>query len=318
MKTLAMLAAIGMASDAALSHASPDPRIPADSWDSHNHVTDPSRFPPLPDSPYTPGVHTVWDQAIFEHGVGCDHIVLIQPSIYGTDNTMMLQALAAYGPERGRAVVVFNVSDGSVTEDDLLEWNALGVRGVRLNFASTAATPDPEELEKDIRAYADAIGHLGWVIQLYINMEHIPLLEEIIPTLDIQVVFDHLGNPSVPENSTYPNDPYELNGFSSLARLLEQGNTWAKISAPYRLSNAPGPIYEDLDPITLELFRLAPSRLVIATDWPHTRFDDLDIQPWISHVLDLTGDDQELRDKLFRDNAEKLWSGGRNSSQKQT
>lgn len=291
------------------AHLSPDPRIPNDSWDSHNHVTDPDRFPVLPDSPYIPGTHTVWDQAIFEHGLGCGHVVLIQPSIYGTDNTMMLQALTAYGPDRGRAVVVFDLEDEGVTEEVLREWDALGVRGVRLNYVSVDETPDPVELEKEVRAFANTIGHLGWVIQLYMNMEHIPLLEDIIPSLGIQVVFDHFGNPGLPGNSTASHDPYDLAGFSSLARLLDQGNTWVKVSAPYRISNAPGPLYQDLDPIILELFKLAPSKLVLATDWPHTRFEDLNIHPWISHVLDLIDDDQELSGMLFRENAEILWSG---------
>ena len=290
--------------------------MPKGSWDSHNHVTDPIRYPPIPDSAYVPGVHTIWDQAIFEHGIGCEHTVMIQPSLYGTDNSMLLDSLTAIGPDRGRGVVVFDVNN--ITDAELEHWHTLGVRGVRINFVSNDEVPVAEDLQEDLRAFANVVKGLGWVIQLYIDMEYIPFIEPVVPDLGVQVVLDHFGNPELPEPqsncSRNSYDPYSLKGFSSMVNLLNQGNTWVKVSGPYRLSKLPGPIYEDLDPVALELFRIAPSKLVYASDWPHTRFEGLDIKPWTSHILDLTEGDQDVREKLFRDNAVRLWSGGVNET----
>lgn len=280
-------------------------------WDSHHHVLDPIRYPVEPDAPYVPGVYTVWDNAIFEHKIGCDHVVMIQPSIYGNNNSFLLDSLKAYGSDRAKAVVVFDIE--KTTTSELQYWDFLGVRGVRVNLLSTGETPEPGELISTIRQYADAVRPLGWAVQLYIAMKDIPSIESAVSNLGVQVVFDHFGHPEVPEpssnltQSTY--DPYNINGFGSLIRLLQSGNSWVKVSAPYRLSHEEGPFYRDIDPIITELFREAPSRIMYASDWPHTRFEGLDIQPWTEHLLGLTGDDDGLRQNLFRDNANSLWNG---------
>ena len=62
--------------------------------------------------------------------LGMSRGVLVQPSVYGTDNRAMLEALAL-DPKRlrGVAVVPFDVS---ITEIERL--HALGVRGVRCNI----------------------------------------------------------------------------------------------------------------------------------------------------------------------------------------
>ena len=244
---------------------SSDTGMPNGAWDSHHHVMDPIRFPPQSNAQYTPGLHTVWDNAIFEHRLGCEHVVMIQPSFYGNDNTFMIDSLRAYDPDRARAVVVFDADN--ITTQQLQEWDNLGVRGVRLNFATRGISPPVTELEKTLRQYADIVKPFDWAIQLYIAMESIPGIEAIIPTLGVRVVFDHIGDPTMPTPSTSPKtfDPYNLDGFGSMVRLLRQGTTYVKISGPYRLSKLPGPDYIDIDPLVLELLRVAPSRLVYSS-----------------------------------------------------
>ncbi|EWY82065.1 hypothetical protein FOYG_14185 [Fusarium oxysporum NRRL 32931] len=291
----------------------PDSRMPNDSWDSHLHVLDPVRFPPLPGS-YEFGTYTAWDATIEDTRLGCSHMVLIQPSVYGNDNTLLIDTLKAFGPNRALGVIVFDVANTSAAQ--LQEWNDLGVRGVRLNFQSTGDAPPAKELRDMMQRYADAIRSFSWVLQIYIAMKDIPTIEPVIPTLGVKVVIDHLGHPDIPKSngSGTALDPHTLSGFDSMLRLLKGGNTWVKVSAVYRLSQAPGPLYTDLDPIILEISKAAPSRLVYASDWPHTRFEGLDIKPWTSHLLDLTGDRTELRNKLFRDNAQELWIGNETAS----
>ncbi|KAF5530798.1 tim barrel metal-dependent [Fusarium mexicanum] len=286
----------------------PDSRMPNGSWDSHLHILDPVRFPPVPGS-YEFGTYTEWDATIEETRLGCSHMVLIQPSVYGNDNTLLIDTLKAFGPDRALGVIVFDVANTSTAQ--FREWNDLGVRGVRLNFQSTGDAPPAKELRDMMQRYADAIRPFSWVLQIYIAMKDIPGIEPVIPDLGVKVVIDHLGHPDVPKSNTSGTalDPHTLSGFDSMLRLLKGKNTWVKVSAVYRLSKAPGPLYTDLDPLILELFEEAPSRLVYASDWPHTRFEGLDIQPWTSHLLDLTKGNVELRNRLFRDNVKELWGG---------
>ncbi|CZR37751.1 uncharacterized protein FPRO_07058 [Fusarium proliferatum ET1] len=286
----------------------PDSRMPNGSWDSHLHVLDPVRFPPVPGS-YEFGTYTAWDATIEETRLGCSHMVLIQPSVYGNDNTLLIDTLKAFGPDRALGVIVFDVANTSTAQ--LREWDDLGVRGVRLNFQSTGDAPPAKELRDMMQRYADAIRPFSWVLQIYIAMKDIPGIEPVIPDLGVKVVIDHLGHPDIPKSNSSGTalNPHNLSGFDSMLRLLEGSNTWVKVSAVYRLSKSSGPLYTDLDPVILELLKAAPSRVVYASDWPHTRFEGLDIKPWTSHLLDLTKGNVELQDQLFRDNARELWGG---------
>ncbi len=101
-------------------------------------------------------------------------------------------------------------------------------------------------------------------------------------------------------------DPYALPGFAALIRLLEAGHTFVKLSALYRISKRAD--LRDPEPVAKEIIRVAgKTRVVFATDWPHTRFEGLDIRPFIEKVLDWCDDDSNLAERLFRGNAEDLW-----------
>lgn len=284
--------------------------IPPKSWDSHMHVVEPGRYPLAPDATYTPSPHTLSEALAFESSVGIANIVLVQPSIYGLDNSCMLDALRDLGPRHGRAVVSID-PEAPPPMKELREWHALGVRGVRLNLQSVGKKLSPEELKATLGKYADIVRPLGWVLQLYVSMETMSDLESIVPDLGVKVCFDHFGSPSLPPNTVEMAegrkgsfDPYSLTGFSSLVSLLRQGNVYVKISAPYRLSNDPE--MRELQAITKELIRVASNRLVFATDWPHTRFEGIDVEPFMKACARWCAD-SELKEKLFRRNAEDLW-----------
>ncbi|PHH69246.1 hypothetical protein CDD83_5781 [Cordyceps sp. RAO-2017] len=143
-------------------------------------------------------------------------------------------------------------------------------------------------------------------------MRTLPALEPAVARLPARLVLDHFADPAMPPSNGSGPDPYSLDGFPALARLLRAGKTWVKLSAPYRVSRASPAdgLYRDLDPLVRELLRIAPDRLVYGSDWPHTRFEGLDVRPWTAHLADdLTGGDDRLRDMIFRDNALALWGG---------
>ncbi|POS70368.1 hypothetical protein DHEL01_v211234 [Diaporthe helianthi] len=287
----------------------PPSRIPVGSWDSHMHVVDPNRYPLSAAAVYRPSPFTVSQAIDFETSIGVSQLVIVQPSIYGNDNSCLLDALRAFGPARARGVVAFDPA--TTPASTLREWHKLGVRGVRLNLRSTDHTMGHAEMEALLRSHADAVRPLGWVIQLYIPLHMVKILEHVMPTLCVRVCIDHMGSPdlpSPPHNTTSRLDPYSLNGFSSLIRLLQGRHTYVKLSAPYRLTKASDYI-RDVDAVAKELIRVAgPTRAVFASDWPHTRFEGLDIRPWIDHVLSWCGGSQHLAERIFRDNAQELWT----------
>ncbi|KAM0344438.1 hypothetical protein ACHAPU_007622 [Fusarium lateritium] len=277
-------------------------QIPPDSWDSHMHIVDVENYALDPSATYRPTSHSLKQALAFESSVGLRNIVLVQPSIYGLDNSCLLDGLRTLGPERGRGVVA--IDPEAFDANELRAWHELGVRGVRLNLQSVGLALEAAQLERQLMLYADAVRPLGWVVQVYVPMDMIALLESIIPKLNVKFCIDHLGQP--PLKDYQGAEIYDIPGFSSLIRLLKDGQTYVKLSAPYRMSALSD--YSDVDPIAKEVIRVAgKSQVVFATDWPHTRFEGLDIKPWMEKVLTWCGDDDHLKERLFKGNAEDLW-----------
>ncbi|KAM5475447.1 hypothetical protein MauCBS54593_001136 [Microsporum audouinii] len=287
------------------------PKLPPSSWDSHMHIVNPEKYPVAPDAVYVPPIHTLSDAMAFESAVGIRNIVLVQPSIYGFDNSCMLDGLKELGPSQGRAVVSLDPTNPP-PEDTLRSWHRWGVRGVRLNLQSTGRELSAEELKAVMHKYADIIRPYGWVLQLYIALQHLPLLVDIVPGLRVKVCLDHFGSPnlsaSVPTSGTGHSadfDPYSLPGFAEMIQLLKGGHTYVKISAAYRLTS--NPQFDGLREMFMEYMRVAPGRTVFATDWPHTRFDSVDVVPFIKACVDWCDGDQSMIQKLFQRNSEELW-----------
>lgn len=268
------------------------------------HVVDPLRYPLSSKALYRPRPHSLADADAFEATVGIRNMVLVQPSIYGYDNSCLLDALKELGPRRGRGVVVIDPDDIQVAT--LAHWHLLGVRGVRVNLRSVGRVMTAEELRTTLTKHANVIRPFRWAIQVYANLDMIPALESCVPELGVKLVIDHFGAPNLsPMMGKSSFDPYSLSGFSSLIRLLQAGQTYVKISASYRVSRDPG--MRDIQVVAKELLRVARERVVYATDWPHTRFDGHDVRPFTEMCLDLCKSDQDLKDRLFRRNAESLW-----------
>jgi predicted TIM-barrel fold metal-dependent hydrolase len=267
------------------------------------HVVEP-RYPVVADAAYEPTPHTIHDAIEFETSLGIENVVLVQPSIYGHDNSCLLDALRHIGPSRGRGVVVIDAANANIKT--LREWHALGVRGVRINFKSSGKVPSCDELRQILVEQARVIRPLGWMIQVHTCMSVIPILEEIIPQLGVKVCIDHFGGPELCNlmwKQGEPFDPYSLKEFASLISLLKAGRTYVKISAPYRLSKDKG--YRDLEVMIGEFLKQAPNRVLYATDWPHTRFSGIDINPFTEMCLRACGS-QDVAERVFRLNAEEL------------
>ncbi|GIK04889.1 hypothetical protein Aspvir_008987 [Aspergillus viridinutans] len=280
-------------------------RIPRGSWDSHMHVVEPSRYPVSLGAAYIPSSHTLEEALAFESTLGIENVVLVQPSIYGTDNSCLLEALERIGPSHGRGVVV--IDPATTCPTTLSTWHTLGVRGVRVNLKSVGKVLSESELAETLLQHAEPIRPLGWMIQLYLPLHMMPMLERIVPSLGVKICIDHFGSPQLPPPSIIANsqfNPYTLPGFSTLISLLQAGQTYVKISAPYRLSKDKQ--LRDLGAITRELLRRAPRRVIYATDWPHTRFHGVDVGPFTELCLRLCARETGLTERVFKSNAEEL------------
>ncbi|EYE98891.1 putative TIM barrel metal-dependent hydrolase [Aspergillus ruber CBS 135680] len=282
-------------------------RLPPRSWDSHMHVVEPQRYPIAADAMYQPPSHTLKDAMAFESSIGVENIVLVQPSIYGTDNSCLLEALEKMGPSHGRGIVV--IDPEAVEPSTLAQWHTLGVRGVRVNLKSVGKVMNEQELEENLLRHAEIVRPLGWIIQLWVPLHMLPMLERIVPRLGVKICIDHFGGPEL-SSITWKDDvdlsfdPYSLPGFSSLVSLLLAGKTYVKISAPYRLSKDKQ--MRDIQAIAIELLRVAPQRVIYASDWPHTRFDGMNIRPFTESCLRWCSSQPGLAERVFRLNTEEL------------
>src|SRR5690606_25495776 len=93
--------------------------------------------------------------------LGLERVVLIQTSVFGTDNSCMLDAISAMG-DRARGVAV--VAD-DVPAAELDRLHAGGVRGLRVNLA-TLGKNDPAAARGRIAAAARHCARNGWHLQL--------------------------------------------------------------------------------------------------------------------------------------------------------
>ena len=193
------------------------------------------------------------DYRALQKRLGISRHVVVQPSTYGTDNRIMLDALAAFGPV-AHAVAV---ADNTVSGAELRRLHERGVRGIRFNFAPAGPTA-PEMIEPLSRRVAN----LGWHIEINAwaadLMEMIPILDRV-PTM---IVLDHLGHVPEPEGTGHPL-------FGKIRRLIDKGNTWVKLAAPYDASKIGPPDYADSSALARAYVKAAPERLVWGTNWPH-------------------------------------------------
>jgi len=264
-------------------------RLPAGATDCHAHIFGPqTRYPLLPDTHFVPN-HNPWhDYARMLRSIGCDRAVLIQPSVYGTDNSAIEDVLLSrHGMDlRAIAVVAPDVPD-----TELERLHALGFRGIRLNLAAATKGLRLEHA----RPLADRIRHLGWHLQVYADFDGQPEVGDVLAGLPVPVAIDHFGRVPTADSQGSP-------ALRALLRALDSGNCWLKLSAPYFVSRQ-FPHYADIAPLACTLLSHAPDRLLWGTDWPHASAREH--MPADADLVDLLGSwlpDEAARQRVLVDN----------------
>ncbi len=230
----------------------PSFKLPAGAVDCHMHIYD-DRFPSAPGTTLRPPNASIEQYRKVQVRLGAQRNVVVTPSTYGTDNRCTLDALKRFGPNaRGVAVV-----DTSVTDAQLTEMNAAGVRAIRFNLSYPGATT------VDMLApLASRIGALGWHIELVVQGAKLPELERHLLALPCPLVIDHIAH--VPQPGGMQSD-----AMRTAQRLVDKGNTWITLSGPYVDTKLGAPAYADIAPVAKALIQMAPERMLWGTDWPH-------------------------------------------------
>jgi predicted TIM-barrel fold metal-dependent hydrolase len=234
--------------------------LPRGATDVHVHVFDPTRFAYAQDRSYTPGEAGV--TALRECHVRLDiaRAVLVQPSVYGTDNACMLDAIAQLGQERCRGIAVVDFE--RVTRAELLALHAAGVRGLRLNL-EVRHEADPSRVLAELQRAAARVDLPGWCVQIHCAAALLPTVALALDAFRVPLVLDHFGGLRAAQAHTA--EP----PLRTLLELLATGRVYVKLSAFYRASND-APHHAGLAPLAQALIQARPGRLLWGSDWPHT------------------------------------------------
>ena len=272
--------------------AVPGWRPPAGATDCHFHIFGPqARYLLSPGRAYTPLEATMADYGRVAATLGLARFVVVQPSIYGTDNACTLDAVAEFGLARARAVAVI---DDNFDAAALRRLHAAGVRGVRFNAVSGNGVPLDQ-----LATLARRVAPLGWHIQVYLHGDALADLAPRLAALPVPVVIDHMGHVAATDGTSHP-------GFQALLRLLGSGRAWVKLCG-YRSSSTGHP-FHDVARQARALIAAAPERCVWGTDWPHPNF--FGVMPDDGELLDLLGTwapDNAARSRILVENPASLY-----------
>ena len=226
--------------------------VPAGAVDTHAHVIGlPPAYPFVAARSYTPPQAAAGSYLAMLDATGMKHGVLIQVSVHGTDNRLMVETLRAH-PRRLRGIAVVPLG---LPETELASLKEAGVVGLRLNVLYGGGVGF-----EAVEAYGALCREMGWHLQFLIDARSLPPLAGRLSRLPVPFCIDHMGH--FPTSCGVGDE-----GFRTLVSLVRDG-AWVKLSGAYRNSVA-GPPYADTVPFARALHQAAPERCVWGSDWPH-------------------------------------------------
>jgi predicted TIM-barrel fold metal-dependent hydrolase len=279
----------------------PDPEIrspkidfPAGAVDCHAHVCGPAQqFPYAPERIYTPPDATLEQYEALLRMLCVDRAVLVQPSVYGTDNRAMLAALNS-NPQKFRGVAVISSNPQEITDTELEALHHAGVRGLRCNIVDIADQSAGLPIQA-LRHLAQRIKPFGWHLELLMHVNEYPDLATVFDQFPVDLVFGHFGY-------THAKHGVTDKGFQGLLTLMREQKAWVKMTGPYRICDGNLP-YLDMRPFNDAVISANPKQLVWGTDWPHVMVKKQ--MPHDADLSDLFGSwvsDASLRKSILLDN----------------
>jgi predicted TIM-barrel fold metal-dependent hydrolase len=282
--------------------------IPAGACDCHTHIFGDARlFPFVADRVYTPEPASIAEIRALHRSLHMDRVVIVQPSVYGTDNACTLDAVGQLG-SRARAVVVIDDSTPAAVLDKM---HVAGARGVRINLATSNQT-SPSVARQRLQRAVEQLKGRPWHIQIYTTLPVVDAIKDRVMQSPIPVVFDHFGGAQASTGTAQA-------GFGALVGLVKSGKAYVKISGAYR-SSSQRPDYADVAALAKALIAANPQRILWGSDWPHPDSarvagrETTDIAPLIPiddgrllNQLPVWAADAALRKTILVDNPARLY-----------
>lgn len=272
--------------------------------DCHVHVFDPDRFHYAANRAYTPGKASVQALTALHKGMGISRVVVVQPSIYGTDNACLLDAIAQLGQDRARGIAVVDLA--TVTDEELARLHAGGVRGIRLNLHVSG---EGLVTAKQQVLAAQRIAQMPlWHVQVHASMAvHVAMLSHY-QNLGLPVVLDHFAGGVMP-------GPEGEGHLQQLLKAMASQPLYVKLSAAYRLPSGCA-----ADALARQFHAAAPQQVLWGSDWPHTGgsggggrkphevepFRDINNMAALQHIV-LALDSVQATQQLLADNPARLY-----------
>ena len=226
-------------------------KTPDNACDCHTHIFgDPARFPFWSGRGYTPPTALPSAMAAMHRSLHVRRVVIVTPSVYGTDNSATLYGLRTRGKTaRGIAVI-----DPKISDEALDRMHRDGFRGVRLNLAS-AAPIDASSARDRFTATAARLARLGWHLQINIRPGFLANIKDLILASPVPVVVDHVGGARQDLGPAQP-------GFADLVDLVSLGKAYVKITHPFIAQG-------ESSELAKTLIAANSDRILWGTDWPH-------------------------------------------------
>ena len=284
--------------------AAPDPAprkpritLPAGATDTHAHICGPkSQYAYFSERVYTPPDCLLPAYSHMLKTLGVERAVLVQPSVYGTDNAAMLAAMKTAGPSfRGVSVVADDIS-----ENEIKRLHEAGVRGVRVNIVDVPNRKPGTLPMEALKKLAQKVKPFGWHMEFLAHVDEFPDLDNMLDGFPVETVYGHLGYMKTDKGIEHP-------GFQALLRLMKAGKAWVKLTGPYRISLQTMP-HADTDVYAHELIKAAPQQVVWGSDWPHVMVKGA--MPNDGDICDLLGNwvqDEAVRKQVLVDNPARLY-----------
>ena len=269
------------------------PPLDTGACDCHVHIYE-DGYPLAPSATFKPPPAPVSAYREVQQALGLTRVVVVQPTGYGFDNRCTLSALAQFGgAARGIAMLPPDTADV-----ELGRLHDAGVRGVRhMMLAGGLST------WSGLEADAARIAPLGWNIDLQLDGRDLSRHEAALMRLPGKLVIDHTGKflePVQPDSEA----------FQSLCRVLDRGQCWVKLSAPYETSRVGAPDYDDVAVLARTLAERYPERCLWGSNWPHPnarpRPNDALLLDWLEHCAG----SEVTRRKILVDNPGDLYGFG--------
>lgn len=266
--------------------------VPAGAVDTHAHVIGvPPAHPFVAQRSYTPPEASPAAYVRMLDATGMARGVLVQVSVHGTHNALLLETVRAHR-DRLRGVAVMPLG---LPERAYVDARDAGVVALRLNVLYGGGIGFEQ-----VEAYAALAREMGWHLEFLIDVRTLAPIASRLARLAVPFVVDHMGHFAVDEVAV------DAPAFRTLVALVRDG-AWVKLSGAYRLSKRE-PSYDDTVPYAHALVAAAPSRCVWGSDWPHVAHWAR--MPNVGELLDVFAQwvpDAAQRQRVLVDNAHALY-----------